>query len=225
MNNYIIATIKDWNINQFHKSKYKNKKNWFLISEPKMLTFKFINSIKPKYIFFPHWSEKVSSKITKNFECICFHETSLPFGRGGSPIQNLILRNYKKTFISAIKMTDVLDGGPIYLKKKLKLNGNADEIFIRASKIIFQMIDMIINKKIFPIDQKGKVTKFKRIHPKKSKISKKISSLDKLYNHIRMLDAKTYPTAFIEYGNLRIEFKQPKKDKKMICSKVNIKLI
>lgn len=225
MNNYIIATIKDWNINQFHKSKYKNKKNWFLISEPKMLTFKFINSIKPKYIFFPHWNKKVSSKITKNFECICFHETNLPFGRGGSPIQNLILRNYKKTYISAIKMTDVLDGGPIYLKKKLKLNGNADDIFIRASKIIFQMIDIMINKKIFPIDQKGKVTRFKRIHPKKSKISKKNSSLEKVYNHIRMLDAKTYPTAFIEYGNLRIEFKKPKKKRKMICSEVNIKLI
>ena len=87
------------------------------------------------------------------------------------------------------------------------------------------MIDIMINKKIFPIDQKGKVTRFKRIHPKKSKISKKNSSLEKVYNHIRMLDAKTYPTAFIEYGNLRIEFKKPKKKRKMICSEVNIKLI
>ena len=49
----------------------------------------------PKYIFFPHWSKKVDTKIVNNYECVCFHETDLPYGRGGSPIQNLILRNQK----------------------------------------------------------------------------------------------------------------------------------
>ena len=44
------------------------------------------------------------SEIIRNYECICFHETDLPFGRGGSPIQNLIVRGFKTTKISAIKM-------------------------------------------------------------------------------------------------------------------------
>ena len=39
-----------------------------------------------------------------------------------------------------------------------------------------------------------------------------------------MLDAKTYPTAFIKHGNLRIEFKKAKINKKSINASVNIKI-
>ena len=49
-------------------------------------------------------------------------------------------------------------------------------------------------------------------------------SLNELYNHIRMLDAKTYPTAFIKHGNLRIEFKKAKINKKSINASVSIKI-
>ena len=224
MNKYIIATIKDWNINQYNRSIYKKHKNWYLVTDAKKLTTKYIKSIKPKYIFFPHWSKKVNSKIINNYECIGFHETDLPYGRGGSPIQNMIIRNYKKTVISAIKLTDELDAGPIYLKKTLKLDGNAQEIYERTSKKVFKMINIIIKKKIMPVAQKGKVVKFKRRKPKQSNLSKKTKTLKELYNHIRMLDAKTYPTAFIKHGNLRIEFKKAKINNKSIKANVSIKI-
>lgn len=224
MNKYIIATIKDWNINQYNRSIYKKHKNWYLVTDAKKLTTKYIKSIKPKYIFFPHWSKKVNSKIINNYECIGFHETDLPYGRGGSPIQNMIIRNYKKTVISAIKLTDELDAGPIYLKKTLKLDGNAQEIYERTSKKVFKMINIIIKKKIMPVAQKGKVVKFKRRKPKQSNLSKKTKTLKELYNHIRMLDAKTYPTAFIKHGNLRIEFKKAKINNKSIKASASIKI-
>ena len=224
MHKYIVATIKDWNIKQYYQSKYKKSKNWYLINDPKKLTFAFVNSIKPKYIFFPHWSKKVNSKIINNYDCVCFHETDVPYGRGGSPIQNLIVRNHNKTIITALQMIDVLDSGPIYLKRQLKLDGSAQEIYERAAKIIFKMINVIIKNKIMPVAQKGRVVKFKRRNVKQSILSKKIKSLRALYNHIRMLDAKTYPTAFIKYGNLRIEFKKAKINKKNINASVNIKL-
>ena len=32
-------------------------------------------------------------EIHENYKCIIFHMTDLPFGRGGSPLQNLISRN------------------------------------------------------------------------------------------------------------------------------------
>ena len=224
MNKYIIATIKEWNINEYYRSAYKNHKNWYLVTDTKKLTIAYLKSIKPKYIFFPHWSKKVNSKIIKNYECVCFHETDLPYGRGGSPIQNLILRNHKKTVITALKMPDELDAGPIYLKKTLKLNGNAQQVYERASKKVFKMINIIVKKKIMPIAQKGKVVKFKRRKPKQSILSKKTKSLSELYNHIRMLDAKTYPTAFIKHGNLRIEFKKAKINSKSINANVCIKI-
>ncbi len=224
MDKYIIATIKNWNIKQFNKSRYKKSKNWFLISNPKKLSLSYLKSIEPKYIFFPHWSKKVSSKIINNYQCICFHETDLPYGRGGSPIQNLIKRNHKKTFITALKMTNILDAGPIYLKRKLSLEGSAQEIFERASKKIFKMIEIIIKKKIKPEIQKGKVVKFKRRKKKDSVLAKNAKSLKELYNHIRMLDAESYPSAFVKYGNLKIEFKNAKIIKKKIYAKANIKI-
>ena len=86
------------------------------------------------------------------------------------------------------------------------------------------MINIIVKQKIMPVAQKGKVVKFKRRKPKESILSKKTKSLSELYNHIRMLDAKSYPTAFIKHGNLRIEFKKAKINKKSINASVNIKI-
>ena len=61
----------------------------------------------------------------------------LPFGRGGSPLQNLIVRGFKETKISAVKAVKNIDGGPIYMKRKLSLTGTAQAIYERASGIIF----------------------------------------------------------------------------------------
>ncbi len=225
MNKYIVASIKDWNIDQFHKSKPKNNNNWFLITDPKKLTFKYVNSINPDFIFFPHWSEKVNKKITSNFKCVCFHETDLPYGRGGSPIQNLIIRDKSQTFISAIRMTDILDAGPVYIKRRLKLTGTAQEIYERAARIVFKMIKIIIKYKLKPIPQKGKVVYFKRRNMKQSILPKNTNSLKKIFDYIRMLDAKTYPKAFIKHGNLKIEFKKARVNRNSIDAHVNIKFI
>ena len=45
--------------------------------------------------------------------------TDLPFGRGGSPLQNLLLRDIEKTKISLIKMNNKLDQGDIVQKRNL----------------------------------------------------------------------------------------------------------
>ena len=39
------------------------------------------------------------------------------------------MKKIKKTTVCAIKMTNIFDAGPIYLKKKISLNGNLDDIF------------------------------------------------------------------------------------------------
>ena len=90
---YLIVTQKKWHHSNFNKIKKKNIK---LISNKKKFNFKNIKKINPELIFFPHWSYKVSEKILNNYKCVCFHETDLPYGRGGTPIQNLIIRRKKK---------------------------------------------------------------------------------------------------------------------------------
>ena len=151
--------------------------------------------------------------------------TDLPYGRGGSPLQNLILRGKKFTKISAFKMSDKIDGGPVYLKRKLKLDGTALEIFIRAAKIAFLMIMDINNKRLDPKPQKPSKIYFKRLTKKDNLLNlKKIKNLNELYDRIRMVDAPEYPNAYIENKKFIFTFSKAKKTKKDLYSSVKITL-
>ncbi|WDV46146.1 formyltransferase family protein [Clostridiaceae bacterium M8S5] len=222
--NIIIATIKSWNIKNSINFGDKNKDlSIHLISNKEDLSYEKIRQIGPKYIFFPHWSWIIPSKIYSNFTCIVFHMTDLPFGRGGSPVQNLIERGVENTKISAIKVDGGIDTGDIYIKEDLNLNSNAEEIFIRASNIIFnKMIPMIIKNELVPKPQNGEVTIFKRRNPEQSEIC---SSFDfkKIYDHIRMLDAENYPKAFVKFGKYRLEFSRASLKNDKILADVEIK--
>lgn len=208
-NVYIVATIRRWNIEVFHGIISRYPGTWHLVTNAKELTVEKVRELKPRYIFFPHWSYMVPPSILDLAECVCFHETDIPFGRGGSPIQNLISRGYKETKITALRMTPELDGGPVYLKRTLVLEGLAEEIFIRASKIIAQMIEEIVLREPLPHTQEGEVTIFPRRTPEQSLVPLELNNLDELFDHLRMLDAAEYPRAFIEHGCFRYEFSRP----------------
>ena len=132
--------------------------------------------------------------------------TDLPFGRGGSPLQNLISRGFCETKISAIVVDKQLDAGPVYLKMNLSLLGSAEEIFIRANKFIGEMIIKIINERIIPEPQTDTSTMFKRRTPEMSEITNELEEVDYLHDHIRMLDAEGYPKAFLETKFFKFEF-------------------
>ena len=200
---YLLVTIRKWNLEKFKEEKNNLPGKWHLINDQEDLTLLNVQKYNPRYIFFPHWSIKVPSEIINKFECVCFHETDLPFGRGGSPIQNLISNGFKSTKISALRMNSDLDSGPIYLKRELSLEGIAEEIFIRASDIIFEMIKTIIEEEIKPKDQTGEITYFKRRLPEDSLIPKEITTLKELYDFIRMLDAEDYPKANILHNSFK----------------------
>lgn len=208
MKTIIIATIKSWNIKNAEKiaQKLKDKYHTEIITNKKELTAEKIKALNPEYIFFPHWSWKIPEAIYKQYNCIVFHMTDLPYGRGGSPLQNLIIRGYKQTKISAIKVVKAMDAGPVYLKEELELFGTADEIFMRASKIVFeQMIPKILEENITPEEQQGEITTFKRRKPQESNIEN-LKTLEQLYDYIRMLDGEGYPKAFIETEQFKVEF-------------------
>jgi len=203
--NYLVATIKEWNIEQFKLAEENIQGNWFLISDPKQLTIERLREINPRYIFFPHWSWLVNEEILNEFDCVCFHMTDLPFGRGGSPLQNLIQRGYKETQLTALKMVKQLDAGDIYLKQPLKLTGSALDIYLRVSQLTFKMIETIISETPKTIAQQGNVVEFKRRTPLQSKLPENLTT-EQIYDFIRMLDAPSYPKAFIEHGDFIIQF-------------------
>lgn len=209
MNNYVVAAINEWNLSAFKIHSKNLQGNWYFISSPEELSTEFLKTINPRYIFFPHWSWLVSKKITDRYECVCFHMTDVPYGRGGSPLQNLIIRGHKKTKLTALQMSSELDAGPVYGKIELSLEGSANNIFERTAELVYELISKIINNKNTPIEQKGVVTKFQRRSPEQS-ILPTFCNIDQLFNHVRMLDAQSYPHAYIEYGGFRLEFTNAK---------------
>ena len=170
------------------------------------LNLENLNAINPDYIFFMHWSWIIPENIYSKFNCVVFHMTDLPFGRGGSPLQNLISRGYKETKISAIKVDRGIDTGDIYIKKDLSLKGTATEIFISAGDVIKDMIAEIISNDITPVKQQGNPTYFNRRKPEQSLLNNNIKNVEDMYDFIRMLDANNYPNAFLENEMFKFEF-------------------
>jgi len=203
--NYLVVSKKWWDPKLKDQLKKSISADWNFVNTEDKLTPSYLANLKPDKIFILHWSKKIAEEIFSKYECISFHMTDLPFGRGGSPLQNLIIRGFSKTKITAIKVNEIIDGGDIYLKSELDLVGNAHEIFSRTFAIIFEMITKIINDELVPTPQKGEIAIFKRRTPKESNI-RDLESLSEIYNYIRMLDADGYPAAFLETKYVKLEF-------------------
>ncbi|MDE6621588.1 MAG: hypothetical protein K2K74_14120, partial [Lachnospiraceae bacterium] len=189
----IVATIKSWNIERAKalQKKYEGVHEIAIYTTREEFSAENVHGFQPDYIFLPHWSYIMPREITDNWECVVFHMTDLPYGRGGSPLQNLIVRGHKETKISAIRMTEKLDGGPVYMKRVLSLEGSAQEIFVRCSDIIFQeMIPLFLEdgkEEIVPVPQEGEPVIFKRRKPEDGQITSDMG-IDQIYDYIRMLD-------------------------------------
>jgi methionyl-tRNA formyltransferase len=202
---YVVAGCKTWNRTVFDEVISNYPGTWKFIGQSEEMTADATRSFDPRYIFFLHWSWRVPPEVTENYECVCFHMTDLPYGRGGSPLQNLILEGHRHTYLTAFKMVTEMDAGPVYLREHFCLEGSAEEILIRACRLSAQMIEHIIRLQPVPQPQVGKAETFKRRKAHESRIPE-LPSLQRLHDFIRMLDADGYPRAFLEYKGFCYEF-------------------
>ena len=211
--NIVIVTIKEWNIENYFKLKelYSDQYNFYLITQKEELNYEYISHLNPSFLFFPHWSWIIPREVYANYESIVFHMTDLPYGRGGSPLQNLIIEKVYDTKISAIKVEEGLDTGDIYIKESFDIRmGSAEEIFIKLSEIIFfKMIPNILTNRPHPMKQEGQPVVFKRRKPQESNMyDHKYATMVELYDFIRMLDAEGYPKAYLELDDFKIQFSE-----------------
>lgn len=222
MRNYVLVSSKPWHNQMFEKlqKEYTNC-NWTRIEHKEDFSNEKLLNLNPEKIFIPHWSYIIPESVYSAHECIVFHMTDLPFGRGGSPLQNLIVRGMDKTKISALRVVGEIDAGDIYLKKDLSLDGSAQDIFNRSVDVIYDMIVEIIEQNPKPIKQEGEVVQFERRKPEQGNL-KELQSLEEVYNYIRMLDADGYPPAFLEVNNLRLEFSKAKLGDSNVTAQVKI---
>ena len=202
---YVICAYRNYGIELYDN--LKKKFDFTLIRSKKDLTYNSIQKINPSIIFFPDWSWKVPEKIVKNFKCVCFHEAPLPKFRGGSPLQNQIIRGKTKTKTTAFIMNEEIDAGNIILQKDLSLKGSIQDIYSRMYKNDYLLILKIIKGQYKERKQSGRPTFFKRRKPEDSELKHLNHSKKYIYNFIRMLE-DPYPNAFIKIGNQKIIFRK-----------------
>jgi len=199
--NYLVVSDRPWGQYAFERAHLPS--NWHFHSGE--LAKDWLPLMVPRYIFFIHYSKWVSAEITERYEAVNFHLTDLPYGRGGSPLQNLIMLGATETVITAHRMTQVVDAGPIYMERPLALYGTAEEVYLRAAHLCIDMAQEIAATEPESVSQVGEVVTFKRRTPDQSWLPIELD-MEGLHDFIRMLDAEGYPKAFIEVNGYRLEF-------------------
>jgi methionyl-tRNA formyltransferase len=205
----LLLSCRPWNAELATRLTTTLKRPVQTISKPEELQFEAVLALDPEWIFVPHWSNLVPKSIWSHWPTVIFHMTDLPYGRGGSPLQNLIKRGHSSTMITALRCSAELDAGPIYCKEPLSLQGSAEEIYLQADVLIETMIARIAREQPEPWPQQGEPILFSRRKPGHSNLAScPPGDLLACYDQIRMLDAEGYPHAFLEAHGLRYEFRR-----------------
>lgn len=120
----------------------------------------------PRYTFFLNWSRYVPASVLGRCECVNFHCTALPYGRGGHPIENLILRGHTETVMTAYRMNEFFDAGPIYgTRGPISLAGTKMMILERFVDPCADLIRWIATTEPLPTPQVGVTMRFGRLSP------------------------------------------------------------
>lgn len=148
--------------------------------------------------------EKKFIKLEKNKFNLIVHESDLPKGKGWSPLTHQILAGENKIPITLFEADDSFDGGSVYFKDTIKLNGTEliDEIRSKQAEITFKLIKRFLdeNNKVSK-SQTGNETFYKKRTPKDSKLNINYS-IKKQFNLLRVVDNDRYP-AYFEYEGLK----------------------
>ncbi len=206
----IFCGYRDWAFNIYNKlfNYFDGEIEFVLLSNKKSIKLELFESLKPDLVLFYGWSWIIDETIINNYFSVCLHPSKLPKYRGGSPIQNQLLKGEKESAVTLFQMTDKLDAGNILAQQTFPLTGYLDAIFKNIEEIGFklsiQLIENVKNNTLKPVKQnEAEATFFKRRKPKDSEINEKDfaeNEAEYFYNLVRGLQ-KPYPEAFINCKN------------------------
>ena len=160
-----------------------------------------MENFNPDLVLFYGWSKIIPSRIVSKYKCIMLHPSPLPRYRGGSPIQNQIIRGEKNSAVTIFVMDQGIDTGDIVGQEEMSLDGDIPDIFNRMSKIGTSLTRRFLKGDYKRVEQNNKnATYFTRRKPAQSEIT--IEELSKssgnhIFNKVRMLTGP-YPSAFIK---------------------------
>jgi methionyl-tRNA formyltransferase len=90
---------------------------------------------------------------------INIHPSLLPLHRGPTPIENVILDSSNQTGVSLMKLTSVMDAGPVYTQKSLKMTRSEtkQELVNKLSQLsktlLLNNLEAILDGKLIPTEQ------------------------------------------------------------------------
>ena len=191
---------RSWALDIYFNLKLKTKHHFLIQKSKADYDINVITTFNPDLILFYGWSWIIPSELIEKYKCLMLHPSPLPLYRGGSPIQNQIINNEKKSKVTIFIMNNKLDSGPILAQGNLSLSGTINNIFKQISKQGLLLTLQILDQGMKPVMQNEKLaTYFKRRKSNESEITLeelKEKSAVYLVNKIRML-ADPYPNAFI----------------------------
>ena len=197
-----IACIgyRDWAINIYSKLKNQYTDHQFLIQgSQEEYNEAEIEAFNPSIILFYGWSKIIPNHLLDTYKCLMLHPSPLPKYRGGSPIQNQIIRGEIDSAVTIFIMDEGIDTGPILKQDYLCLAGSLKEIFKRIETIGFNLTCEIFEEGFSKREQNDSESSyFKRLKPEMSELTiEELSeeSAEYLYNKIRMLQ-DPYPNPY-----------------------------
>ena len=148
-------------------------------------------------VFIAHWRWMIPQEVLSTWRCVGFHTSPLPLGRGGSPIQNQILRGVYDSQVCAFRPTGEMDAGDVYLRRPICLkSGSIAEIFDLVARQSAEMAKEILLTDPTPEPQSGIPSTYERLKPSDSELSLGGLTPRQVYDRIRMVDGLDYPRAF-----------------------------
>jgi methionyl-tRNA formyltransferase len=202
MKKILCVGYREWALNIYNKiaQNYNDGDVTIIASHDEYNDF-FVKEYNPDFILFYGWSWMVSEDIISNYKCIMLHPSKLPKYRGGSPIQNQIIRGVKKSAVTLFIMNENMDSGNIVFQESMSLSGSIDDIFNRIERLGYKGTKQFLDNPINGFKQiEGDATYFKRRTKQQSEITLKELKEQPaiyIYNKIRMLQ-DPYPNAFFK---------------------------
>lgn len=196
----VAISYRDWALEIYDRLARNTHHAVLIIRKREQYDEDAVIAFNPDLILFYGWSWIVSDALLEQFTCLMLHPSPLPKYRGGSPIQNQIIRGETESAVTIFKMSAELDAGDIVRQKPISFEGRMSDIFARLTETGYQLtLDLIDHGCTFTPQDHSLATSYKRRKPSDSEIT--IRDLqeepgDYLYNKIRMLE-DPYPNAFI----------------------------
>lgn len=217
MTKVLCVGYREWALNIYSKiaQNYKDGDVRVIESYDEYCNF-LVKEYNPDFVLFYGWSWMIDKDIIGDYKCIMLHPSKLPKYRGGSPIQNQIIRGEKDSAVTLFIMNEKMDSGNIVFQEPMSLSGSINDIFNKIEELGYKGTMQFLGNPTAGVKQiEEDATYFKRRTEQQSEITIKElreQPAQYIFNKIRMLQ-DPYPNAYF----------QSKDGKKIIFKDVVIK--